>query len=450
MRADDLVESVIPVAAVASTGDTHADTDADADARDGTVQRSTTHSLAVARRISESLLRIRLASPFFATLAMHARFIEREDIPTAATDGIDVFYNAGFLGAMPSAHLDGVLLHEVLHAALGHVTRRGTRDPRRWNIAADVVVNGLIDQNGFELPDSAVRDEELRDFSVEEIYTLLADREPPDGEPHDDLLERSPSPQSGSGADAPPRGARGDDPGENDAAAQGGEGDGSEESSAHGLSEARRRAIERHWRAAVQQAAAVARGAAHGSLPGGVARAFALDDHPSLDWRTVLWRFLAPTATDFTGFDRRFVHSGLYLETLDDQQLHVAVCVDTSGSIDDDLVAALLGEVQGMLRSYPVLRCQLFYCDAELHGPYELSANDPIPHPVGGGGTDFRPFFAALHDRTGDDAPAVCVYLTDGFGDFPDEDPGIATLWAVTPGGLDDEKFPFGEVLRLH
>lgn len=45
------------------------------------------------RRISTSLLRLRIKSPFFATLAMFARFKASLDLPTAATDGRDVFYN---------------------------------------------------------------------------------------------------------------------------------------------------------------------------------------------------------------------------------------------------------------------------------------------------------------------------------------------------------------------
>ena len=43
----------------------------------------------------------------------------------------------------------------------------------------------------------------------------------------------------------------------------------------------------------------------------------------------------------------------------------------------------------------------------------------------------------------------MAVYLTDGLGDFPPLEPEIPVLWAVTPGGLDDSGFPFGQVLRI-
>ena len=126
------------------------------------------------KAISASLLRLRMKSPFFATLALFARFIPTQTIPTAATDGKDIFYNLDFLQSLPAPQQDGLLLHEVLHAALLHVIRRRVRDAERWNIAADIVVNGIICQQGcFDLPARGIRDIELENFSVEEIYELL-------------------------------------------------------------------------------------------------------------------------------------------------------------------------------------------------------------------------------------------------------------------------------------
>ena len=66
------------------------------------------------------------------------------------------------------------MLHEVLHMALLHVTRRQRRDPHIWNIAADIVVNDLILRNtSFKLPDGAIIDNKFQDKSVEYIYEIL-------------------------------------------------------------------------------------------------------------------------------------------------------------------------------------------------------------------------------------------------------------------------------------
>ena len=46
--------------------------------------------------------------------------------------------------SLPKNEQLGVILHEVLHAALQHTQRLKKRDLYTWNIAADIVVNGMI------------------------------------------------------------------------------------------------------------------------------------------------------------------------------------------------------------------------------------------------------------------------------------------------------------------
>ena len=124
-------------------------------------------------------------------------------------------------------------------------------------------------------------------------------------------------------------------------------------------------------------------------------------------------------------------------------------CIDTSGYFDDKLLHAFFGELEGILNPYPTLQCQLWYADARCHGPCTLQAIWNIPRPRGGGGTDFTPFFRAAADHWSHDEDAVCVYLTDGYGGFPEEPPEMPVLWVVTPGGAEAKVFPFGEVCRL-
>lgn len=52
--------------------------------------------------------------------------------------------------------------------------RRQTREHQLWNIAADIVVNGMVaQQEGMTLPKGSIRDKELEHLSVEEIYEIL-------------------------------------------------------------------------------------------------------------------------------------------------------------------------------------------------------------------------------------------------------------------------------------
>lgn len=80
-----------------------------------------------ARIVSASLMRMHGRSAFFTSLALFARFEVSFEIPTAATDGRSIFVNPKFFDTLTTAEQDTVLVHEVLHAALLHVPRRGGR-----------------------------------------------------------------------------------------------------------------------------------------------------------------------------------------------------------------------------------------------------------------------------------------------------------------------------------
>ena len=122
------------------------------------------------KRLQAALLRIRGDHPFFGTLALFAEIKVTQDVPTAATDGRALFFNPGFIEKLELNSLCGLLAHELLHAALQHCLRRREREPLAWNIAADIVVNGMIrSDTGYSLPDGAVEDEKLAHLSVEEI-----------------------------------------------------------------------------------------------------------------------------------------------------------------------------------------------------------------------------------------------------------------------------------------
>jgi predicted metal-dependent peptidase len=370
-----------------------------------------------ARIVSASLLRMHDRSAFFTALALFARFESSQQIPTAATDGRTIFVNPAFIGGLTTAEQDALLLHEVLHAALLHVPRRGGRDPKLWNVAADIVVNGMLIKQGYTLPAGGLRDTSLEHLSVEEAYQLLLRRQKPQPQPPDDLLEGPPE-DAGTGQD-------------DDGAA------------------VDREAIERHWHAAQQQAKSIAEGSLHGDVPAGMQRELGGIEAARLDWRSYLWRYLTQTQTDFQHFDRRFVGRGVYLETLSGETVNVLVGVDTSGSIDAGALEAFVNEVRGVLRAYPHLRCELYYADTALYGPHRLTPRSELPPPQGGGGTDFRPFFERAERRGDRWTPSVAIYLTDGYGSFPSAPPRLPVLWVVTPGGLALDKFPFGQAVRL-
>ncbi|MBE9228908.1 hypothetical protein IQ264_26200 [Phormidium sp. LEGE 05292] len=422
-----------------------------------------------------------MKSPFFATLALFAQFIPTQKTPAAATDGKDVFFNPDYLLSLPAAQQDGLFLHEVLHAALLHPLRRGVRDPQVWNIAADIVVNGMIVQQGvFQLPPGGLRDPKLEHLSVEEVYELLLKEDSAQMSlPAPDLLERPPedassnqsqnqnqsrsthsneqtqqnnqqTSQNSQGQDTE-NAAQSSDLGQdaNQPQANPSQPASANSLASDSLSQAQKAALEAHWKNALQQAMVIARTVQRGTLPAGLERELGVVTTPQLDWRSYLWRYLVQTPTDFQGFDRRFAYQGLYLESLIGESVNVFVAVDTSGSIQQVELQAFLSEVHGILGAYPHLCCLLYYVDAEVYGPYELDSQQELPTPQGGGGTSFVPFFEAIDRQWERQNQSLCVYLTDGYGTFPAKPPELPTLWVVTPGGLALEQFPFGEAVRL-
>lgn len=370
-----------------------------------------------ANLISASLLRLRMKSPFFGTLAMFGLFIPITTISSAATDGRDIFFNPEFLMSLPSQQQDGVLLHEILHAALLHPLRLREREPQLWNIAADIVVNGMIlRQRGFELPPGGLRDEQLEHLSVEEVYELLRATGSDRFQLADlDLLAMNGLAKCSIVGTCAPQPNRS-------------------------------QALTAYWRQALQQATAIAT-TQSGKLPIGD-RELEPVLNPQLDWRSYLWRYLVQTPTDFQGVDRRFVGRGLYLEALQGESVRVYVAIDTSGSVSDTALRLFTSEIHGILGAYPHLECELYYADRDIYGPYTPTL-DPIPTPQGGGGTSFVPFFDRVAATWDEHTQALCIYLTDGYGEFPQTIPILPTLWVVTPGGLDLAQFPFGEAVRL-
>jgi predicted metal-dependent peptidase len=105
--------------------------------------------------------------------------------------------------------------------------------------------------------------------------------------------------------------------------------------------------------------------------------------------------------------------------------------------------------VHGILNAYPHLKCDLYYADAAIYSPHKLEPDNKFPPPQGGGGTSFLPFFQAIKADPEPPLASLCIYLTDGYGDFPRQPPEQPVLWLVIAGGLDSAEFPFGEVVRI-
>lgn len=450
--------------------------------------------------------------PFFGSLIMRLEAVASDRHATMATDGKRMFYNPRFLDESDITEpvLEFVVAHEGLHCALGHHARRGDRDHNRWNIACDYAINYMLVEAGMKRPEWVYYDRRFADFSAEEIYRILeaeekAQQPPPEPEP-------SPEPVGADEGDDenPDQGDQQDDPGSEDAEdddgdqdggdgqdgdqgdqgqpsqdhpddqnggdAAGGPGEGTGETgedagpAGHGdpgrcgevldaapdhdtaaLDESKA-----EWEVFTRQAVNIARKQGEGKLPGFIEEIVTALDKPSIDWRDVLQRFIDPSSIkDFswTNPSRRMIPAGYIVPGMvTDGVSHIAMLIDTSGSIDSEWLRKFGAEVQSALDNGTIDKLTLVFGDTQVNRTAEYSKGDEIDFTCEGrGGTRFAPLIEWVIEN--EPGVVAAIYFTDLDCSAYGDEPPFPMLWAAygNPIFLKPamEKVPFGEVVEL-
>jgi predicted metal-dependent peptidase len=423
--------------------------------------------MTTAQKLTRARVQLLLMQPFFGTLCLRLKLM-RGSLPTMATDGSRIVYNPAFVDQLKPAELEGTLAHEVLHCALGHQCRRGTRDQGLWNEAADFAINPILTANGFTLPAGALIDPAFANLSAEEIYARLLRKRTEGGtgsnrtaqqtntsggtannsqatpstavpNPKPDVSSQSASEQQGQ--------TMGEAPGPTPAR-PGGFGEVVDATDEHGhtASPAEQRRREREWAIAAEQALRSAKVCGHD--PAGVERPLTESRQSQQDWRAILRDFVAATTPSdyrWTPPNRRYIASGLYLPSVERRGLgEIVIAVDTSGSIGKLELEQFAGEISAISEEAQPEAIHVVYCDAEVQSTQEFAASEPIRlEPKGGGGTDFCPVFEWVAKK--DIAPVCLIYLTDlSCHSFP-EAPEYPVLWVTD----SRRTAPFGETVRI-
>lgn len=361
------------------------------------------------QKLKKARVQLILDHPFFASMALRLEYIEDKQIQTAATNGKQIKYNPYFIESLPIKEIACVIAHEVLHICSLHHTRRSNRDSRLWNKAADYAINPLLDCAKLQLPQGALLDSRFQNMSAERIYAKLQEEET--------SKEDENSNDQGMGAveDLP-------------------------------VSD-NKQETEAQIKHAMVQAAMVAK--SQGNLPDFIDRMVSEAIQPKISWREALHRFFSEiTKNDYTWSkpSTRFLHQGLYLPALENPHLGTTILiVDTSFSISETMINSFAAEVQEITSVFHI-PLTVIYVDTEVQGVQRFDSDEKIIlHPIGGGGTDFRPGFEYINSN--DLQPETVVYLTDGeCYSFP-PDPDCNVLWAQ----FGDFHFnpPFGEVIQV-
>ncbi len=81
----------------------------------------------------------------------------------------NLLYNPDWIATLGDATIKYVMAHEVMHVALKHLYRIGSRQPTAWNMATDSADNDIL-KGTFPIPKQCVHFEKMAGKSAEEIY----------------------------------------------------------------------------------------------------------------------------------------------------------------------------------------------------------------------------------------------------------------------------------------
>ena len=374
-------------------------------------------------RFVKSRVKLLKSSPFFGTILLHTEYKIDESIETAATDGTTLLLNEEWMCNQTEEHFSGVLLHEVLHMALNHVDRTNDLDDLMTaNIAAAIVVNGIIKDNKISLPKEAIYDDDLKHLGVREIYSILKDKQSKD---------------------------------ENYLKDKYGEEDVNEclrkEKQTGNSDRESKEANKEKWKNIINKAKTIAKMKQAGVKGSGMARVFKELLEPTINWKDALYKYITQSRADFEGYDRRFIHDGMYIDDVGGNKVHVAAFVDTSGSVDEELLQNFLSELFFAINSTRGTTGYLYYFDTELYPQGNIEDLDGVPKPVGLGGTSFVPIMKELNKISSENSHTntVGIIYTDGFAPMTWEEPETPLLWCISPGGIKEENIKYGDVVRI-
>ena len=385
------------------------------------------------REVREILVTARvgmlLRASFFGNLATRLKLINADEwCATAATDGRNFYYNTRFIKMLKPKEVEFLFAHEVLHCVYDHFGRRGDRDHQLWNIANDYCVNGDLKKHKvgeFITSVPCLYDAKYEGKSSEEVYDILYENAEKIniGDLLDKIIDEH--------MDGDDNG-EGDDEGDNEAGVQEGEGKGKGRPK---LSEEERAKIKDEIKEAMLSAAQTCDA---GNLPAGVKRLIQNLTEPVMDWREMLRMQLESTIkSDYTwmrasrkGWHMDAVMPGMKL----DPMIDIAVALDASGSISETMLKDFLGEIQGIMESFPAYRIHVVTFDTEAYNPVQYDSenlDDICDYEIkGGGGTDFDCIFNYL--KANEIEPKRLVVFTDGypFGSWGDEN-YADTVWIL-------------------
>jgi len=358
-----------------------------------------------------------------------------------------MYVNPEFFGRLKLGEKLAILKHEVLHIVFRHLTRRKTRDPHVFNVAADHAINQLC----AGLPAGALDIADFqhlgmgRDGTAEEYYDLLLKNQPSRVKKHP--LKKG---KDGDEGDNKRRAC-------NNEEGEGGEADSNWEAfwkSQNGKIGNHQKWDEQmgvqgeevvaDWKAGdlvlrARDMTEARQSGSWGRMPAAIQLELQKIDEerrPRVDWKRMLRTFVSGSShtklrTTMSRPSRRFgTHPGTRIK----RNKRLLVAVDTSASTGG-MREMFFEELRHIWKQG--VEVWVVECDAEVGANYPFQGETPKTL-TGGGGTAFQPVFDWMLSEQARNAPHGgqfdgCVYFTDGYGPTPTKPPLCRIMWVLPP-----------------
>lgn len=356
-------------------------------------------------------------SAYLGSLLCSHKFVWSFYNETAWCDGSTIGWNPNFFLKLSPAARVMVLAHELWHTGYGHMIRLGNRCPDIWNIAADHVINLMLESQGFcfDLPITPCKDPRFIGMTTEQVYDILIQDGMKPFEIPEWLKEQI---ETGMGGDViiP-------EPGKEDA---------TKETVKTIMVQAQQAAIR------AQQA---------GSLPGEIS--IKIDEFlkPKINWRVKLARFFTALSKDDYSWKCPSRRYSEYLPSLigDNGLEHLIYYLDCSGSISDQQLIRFNSEVKSIHKNLRPEKLTLVTFDTRIQNVYDFTPDDPFNEieVTGRGGTCLR----CVKDHIMEHKPTAAVVFSDMYVPPMDEDPKVPLIWVVMEN--PSATVPFGTMIHF-
>ena len=374
-------------------------------------------------KISQAKARLLVNYPYFGTLASKLELVLNNDIEAFKSDGIKLEYNSEYIEKLELSEMEFIFANGAMHASLAHEARRNDRSAWLWQMATDMAINDMLVENGLDMPYGAQYRKRFAGLYAEEIYAeLKADilREDEDLEYEadnaDDIEDKKDD--------------RRDKP----------------QTQQQTVEELQEEILQEQL-LAEEAIALLEKEFKKGEVPSSIERFFSIDYVRKIDWREELKSALDRYfRDDYTLLppSKKLLSYGIYLPSSISQTFRLVIAVDSSGSVNEELLNSFLSEVNFLMSLVQNYAIELLVCDDKIHSHKTFYTGDSLDVELkGGGGTDFRPVFRFVEENFDD--VKLLLYFTDLEGTFPSEPPNYEVKWVTQ----NEKEVPLGAVLVL-